>query len=242
MKYIDISAWQGKPDFEKVKNQVDGVILRAGYGRNNVDDQFVRNISECNRLGIPCGVYWFSYAYTPSMALFEALACLNIIKDYRVELPVAFDWEYDSEKVAKNNGVTVTDTLTNSIAHNFCDEIEKAGYYAMLYTNPDMLKRYFNKCDNYDLWLAQYPAKVDLSKPPMKCGIWQYSCTGVIDGIVGNVDLDNSYTDYKQIIAQAHLNNLGMVKKKDCIVEDTNEPATKADINILYRALKENKI
>lgn len=239
MNYIDISTWQGEPNFEKVKNKVDGIIIRAGYGRDNIDNQFKRNISECNRLGIPCGVYWFSYAYTPEMAKIEALTCINTIKNYKVELPVAFDWEYDSEKVAKNNGIIVTADLTTKMAHSFCDEIEKAGYYAMLYTNPDMLKRYFNDCSKYDLWLAQYPHKVDLTKPPAKCGIWQYSCTGAVDGIVGNVDLDNSYNDYKQIIAQCHLNNLDVM---DCIVEDTNEPATKADINILYRALKENKI
>ena len=105
MKYIDVSEHQGVIDWEKVKDNVDGVIIRAGYGRGNADKQFVRNITECNRLGIPCGVYWFSYAYNPDMARNEAKYCLDAIKPYRVELPVAYDFEYDSVTNAQRNGI-----------------------------------------------------------------------------------------------------------------------------------------
>ena len=71
-KYIDVSTFQGEIDWERVKPQIDGAILRAGYGAGNIDAQFVRNITECNRLNIPVGVYWFSYAHNAAKALAEA--------------------------------------------------------------------------------------------------------------------------------------------------------------------------
>ena len=82
MKYIDVSAHQGEIDWEKVKGSVDGVIIRAGYGKNNIDKYFRRNVSECNRLGIPCGAYWFSYAYTPEMAQAEADYLISAVNPY----------------------------------------------------------------------------------------------------------------------------------------------------------------
>ena len=107
IKGIDISAWQGKPDFEKVKaSGVEFVIIRAGYGANNIDKQFVRNISECNRLGIPCGVYWFSYALTAEQAAQEARYCLAAVKPYRLEYPIFFDLEYDTITYASMRIVT----------------------------------------------------------------------------------------------------------------------------------------
>ena len=114
-KYIDISKFQGNVDFSKVKGHVDGIIIRAGYGANNIDAQFKRNVTECNRLGIPCGVYWFSYAYTEAMAKKEAEYCLAAIKPYKVELPVCFDFEYDSVASAKKNGVSVDKKLATAL-------------------------------------------------------------------------------------------------------------------------------
>ena len=92
------------------------------------------NISECNRLGIPCGIYWFSYAYTADMAAKEALYAVEAVKPYKLEFPIAFDYEGDSQSTAKKNGVAVTKTLVSSLARAFCDAVEKAGYYAMVYT------------------------------------------------------------------------------------------------------------
>ena len=208
-KYIDISEHNGTIDFAKVKSEVDGIIIRAGYGKNNIDKKFVRNITECNRLGIPCGVYWFSYALNESMAKQEAEFCLAAIKPYKVELPVCFDFEYDSVNVAKNNGVTITKKIATSLVHAFCQTIEKAGYYAMNYTNKDYLSRYFDDTTlRYDLWLAQWPNVVDLNNPPSGAGIWQYTSKGKVSGISGNVDMDAGYKDYAKIITAAGLNGL----------------------------------
>lgn len=207
MKYIDISEHQGVIDFEKVKGNVDGVILRVGYGRNHIDKQFERNASECNRLGIPIGAYWFSYAYNLELVRNEAKYILDAIKPYKVELPVAYDFEYDSVTNAQKNGMMVTPTLANALVREFCGAVEAAGYYTMVYANPDFLNRYFTDVSAYDLWLASWPKVVDVSKPPRPCGIWQWGGSAV-PGINGNVDTNEAYKEYKTIIAKAGLNHL----------------------------------
>lgn len=216
-KYIDISTFQGTPNFEQLKEHVDGVIIRAGYGQNAIDAQFKRNISECNRLGIPCGVYWFSYAYTEDMARKEAEYCLAAIKPYKVELPVCFDFEYDSvDKAAKNYGVTVDKALATALCHAFCGTVEAAGYYAMNYTNGDYLSRYFDASTlRYDLWYAAWPSNPDPDNPPRQCGIWQYTSKGSVPGISGNVDMDYAYKDYPAIIKAAGLNKLSETPEAD---------------------------
>lgn len=205
-KYIDVSTHQGTIDWEKVKAAgVDGVMIRAGYGRNNIDKQFVRNVTECNRLGIPCGVYWFSYAYTEEMAKKEAEYCLEAIKPYKLELPVCFDFEYDSVAYAKKQGVKVDKKLATALVHAFCQVVETAGYYVMNYANPDYLRNYFDDSVNrYDLWLAWYSGA---EKPTVDCGIWQYSSKGTVSGISGNVDMNRSYKDYAAIVKRVGLNN-----------------------------------
>ena len=257
-KYIDVSYWQGDIDWAKVKNEVDGVIIRAGYGQNNIDKKFKEYISECNRLGIPCGVYWFSYAYTVAMAKKEAEYCLAAIKPYKVELPVCFDFEYDSVDKAKAKGITITKTLATNMVHAFCGAVEAAGYYAMNYTNMDYLNKYFDDSTlKYDLWLAQWPTKPNLDNPPEGVGIWQYSSKGSVSGIKGDVDMDAAYKDYKAIIAKAGLNGIAKAEEKPKEKEPwyaeaqkwvvtkgisdgtkPNTPATFAEVwDMLYRAI-----
>ena len=208
MKYIDVSVWQGKVDFEKVRPNVDGVILRAGYGRGTVDAYFQRNVEECNRLNISVGAYWFSYAKNASMAIDEARFLLDTVAPYNIELPLAFDFEYDSVSQAKASGVTITKELASDMAVAFCETIESAGYYVLLYSNPDFLANYYDdRVKRFGLWLAQYPvAKVfDKSKPPHTCDIWQWG-TSAVPGINGVVDTNESYHDFKTIIKNAKLN------------------------------------
>ena len=195
-KYIDVSQFQGNIDFAKLKGNVDGVIIRAGYGKNNIDSKFIRNVTECNRLGIPCGAYWFSYAYTAAMAEAEAKYLVAAVKPYKMELPLAFDYEYDSTSYGQKQGVSITATLVKNMTNAFCKAVENAGYYCMLYANPDYINRYFGELANrYDLWLAQWPNTVDPNKPPRTCGIWQWG-TSTIPGIVGAVDSNYAYKDY----------------------------------------------
>ena len=207
---IDVSEWQKTIDWEKVKAAgIDFAMLKAGSGRNRIDPQFKYNISECNRLGIPCGVYWFSYAYTEELAHNEAKYCLEAIAPYKLDYPVAYDFEYDSVDNAEKLGIEITKEMASSFARAFLGEIEAARYYAQLYTNADYLTRYFDSelAKRYDVWLAQWPSKPNLdTKPSQAGGIWQYSNTGSVDGISVRVDLDAAYYDYPGIIEKNGLN------------------------------------
>lgn len=212
-KGIDVSQWQGVIDWAKVKAAgIEFAMIRAGYGQNNIDPQFERNISECNRLGIPCGVYWFSYALNADMARQEALYALEAVKPYVLEYPIVFDFEGDSVDYAARKGVKITKELASSFARAFCDELEKNRYYAMVYTNPSYLNRYFDAeiPKEFDIWLAQWPSKPDLAvKPSQAGGIWQYTSSGSVSGISGRVDLNAGYFNYPEIMRSMKLNGLG---------------------------------
>lgn len=240
LKGIDVSKHQGTINWEKVK--ADGIkfaMLRAGYGKNNIDAQFKRNAKECNRLGIPFGVYWFSYAYTEEMAKKEAEYCLAAIKGYKVEYPVCFDLEYDTVSYAKKNGVTITKALATKFTKAFCGKVETAGYYAMNYANKDYLTNYFDASllKLYDLWYARYTSKNDREN----VGIWQYTSSGKVNGISGNVDMNYSYKDYPSIIKAAGLNGFKKTQPSavDIAAKTVQEKAGLEDKTIQY--LKEYK-
>lgn len=219
MKYIDVSQWQGIIDWEKVKGNIEGAILRAGYGAGHADPQFARNAAECNRLKIPCGAYWFSYAWTPEMAKREAGYLLEAVKPYRMELPLAFDFEYDSVTNAAKHGVNVTRALATAMVYAFCETAEAGGYWCLNYANPDFLNRYFSPDvpKRFGLWLAQWPGGTpDVTKPPREdAQIWQWGGS-IIPGITakdaqGNiapVDSNESYVDFAEIIRAAGMNHL----------------------------------
>lgn len=214
MKYIDVSQWQGEIDWAKVKGNVDGVIIRAGSGSSGTADKyFARNASECNRLGIPCGAYWFSYAKSVAEAEKEAKHLLAAVKPYRMELPLAFDFENDSADNAKHYGVNVTKAFVSSLIRAFCTTIENGGYWALNYTNPDFLSRLVDDSvtARFGLWLASWPtAKVfDKRKPPRTCAIWQWG-TSTIPGISGVVDTNEAFQDFKTLITKAGLNRLNV--------------------------------
>lgn len=209
-KGIDVSQWQGVIDWAKVKAAgIQFAMIRAGYGQNNIDPQFKRNISECNRLGIPCGIYWFSYAYTEAMAIREAEYALAAVEPYKLDYPIAFDYEGASVDYAKKNGVVPDKAHVTALANAFCGRIEQAKYYAMVYTNPAYLSQYYDSYvpKSYDIWLAQWPANPDpAAKPAQAGGIWQYTNSGTVSGISGRVDMDAAYYDYPAIIKANGLN------------------------------------
>lgn len=199
IKGIDVSEHNGVIDWEKVKaSGVGFAMLRGGYGQT-VDKQFRRNASECNRLGIPCGVYWFSYALNAVGAEREAACCLEVIQSFKIDYPVAFDLEYDSVKYAQKKRIYIGMSLASDMAREFCQAVRDAGYTAMNYANPDYLNRYFDAKvqREFPVWLAQWPnGTPSLDKPPRTCAIWQYSEKGSVSGISGPVDLDVCYGQY----------------------------------------------
>ena len=197
LKGIDVSEHQGRIDWERVKGNIDFAILRAGYGRNNIDKQFIRNIEECNRLCIPVGIYWFSYAWNTEMARNEARYVLEAIKGYRVDYPISYDLEYDTLNYASKNGVTIGKRLATDMINAFCSTIEQAGYKAMNYANPDFINnKFYNNEVNYPLWLAWYGVSEDRAKA-YNPSMWQYSESGSIPGIGTNsVDMNYCYKDF----------------------------------------------
>ena len=206
-KGIDVSAFQGDIDWEKVKDDgVEFAIVRAGFGDGNVDEKFEQNASECNRLGIPMGIYWFSYAYTEEMAVNEAKFCLEQAEKYRLEYPIFYDFEGDSIRFAKENGVDITAALGSDIVNSFCQEVQSNKYYASFYSDYDLITRLFQPYlrQRYALWFAQYAQNPDITDSI----IWQYSSLGRIAGIDGNVDLDVAFENLPDIIKKAGLNGL----------------------------------
>lgn len=218
MKYIDVSTWQGKIDWEKVKGNIAGAILRAGYGKGKPDERFARNAAECNRLGIPCGAYWLSYAKSAEEARAEARYLLAAVKPYRMELPLCYDFEYASVDNAKAQGVEITKELASSFVTAFCEEIERGGYWALNYANPDYLNRLYDEklTERFGLWLAAWKLSggADLSDPPRRCDIWQWGLS-TVPGIAGSVDTNESYRDFPKVIRQAGLNHLNGYAEDD---------------------------
>ena len=195
---IDISAYQGSPDFSKLKNKVDFVILRAGYGRytDQKDKSFERNYSECRKHGIPVGAYWFSYAVTPADAKREALACAEVLKGKKLEYPVYFDVEGKS---------LVNKATVSAMCEAFCGELEKQGWFAGIYMSRSPAQTMLTEqtASRYALWLAEYGTSLNWSGA---VGMWQNSSTGRVSGISGNVDTDICYVDYPTIIKAGGFN------------------------------------
>ena len=211
MKYIDVSEWQGAVDWETAKPHIDGAVLRAGWGAGRADRRFARNAAECNRLGIPCGAYWFSYAKSVPEAEAEAAALLAAVKPYRMELPLIFDFEYDSVSAARAGGVEVSKALATDMVRAFCETVEAGGCYALFYANPDFLTRYFDAelPRRFGLWLAQWPGGTpDLTQPPRRCAMWQWTNAGRVPGVSGDVDISEAYADFAELIRAAGSNRL----------------------------------
>lgn len=196
-KGIDISYHQGNIDFGKVKNQVDFVMIRSGYGMYQEDKNFRKYADECERLKIPYGFYHYSYARNIKEADIEVTGMLNSIKSYNPTYPIAIDME-DSDNWKANNGNPSNRTYQD-ICEYFCNKLEENGYYAIIYANKDWLENRLNtpRLDRFDKWLAQWGEKPTYNKP---FGMWQYSNQGVIDGINGRVDLNIAYLNYPAII------------------------------------------
>lgn len=185
-KIIDVSTHQGVIDWEKVKPNIDGAILRCGYGmdmESQDDEQWKRNADECTRLGIPFGAYIYSYADSPEKAKSEAAHVLRLIKGYKLSYPVYLDLE--------ENG---TQAGAVERANIFGDIIEKAGYWCGVYANLNWWKNYLPGLERFTKWVAQYNTKCDYKGANLD--MWQYSSKGKVDGIKGNVDMNECYRDF----------------------------------------------
>lgn len=190
---IDVSKWQGDIDFSKLKSAgVEFVIIRIGSstginGENFIDSKFIQNIKNANSVGIPVGVYFYSYANSVDRAISDAKWIIENIKDYKVELPIAFDWE--------NWGSFNTYELSffglTNMAKRFMDTVKDAGYDAMLYSSKTYLENIWMSVD-YPVWLAHYTKNTNYAGD---YSYWQICSNGRVDGINGDVDIDIRYID-----------------------------------------------
>lgn len=189
---IDVSKHNGVIDWEKAKSKIEGAIIRVGYGsdiESQDDQQAKRNMDECERLGIPYGVYLYSYAKNATMAQSEAKHVYRMIKGRKLSLPVYFDAEENSL-----GGAAATCYLA------FYKAIKEYGYRCGLYTGVYYYRSYMNNVKTWDsLWVARYGTnngtRQDVYKPSfgVSYDLWQYTSKGKVSGISGNVDLSEVY-------------------------------------------------
>ena len=190
---IDISKWQGDVDFNALKEAgVEFVIIRVGTssginGENLVDSKFEQNINGANKAGIPVGVYFYSYANSEDRAISDALWVLEQIKDYKVDLPIAFDWENWSFY----NEFNLSFFGLSNMADSFVKTVRDAGYEGMLYSSKNYLEDIWFKGD-YPVWLAHYTTKTNYEGD---YEFWQLCNNGRVAGINGDVDINIRYLD-----------------------------------------------
>lgn len=196
---IDISAWQGNIDWDQVKNCIEAVIIRAGYGKNNIDQKWVPNAEAVRDSSLDVGAYWFSYAYTADMAYMEGCYAANAVKNKfgDRQIPIAFDLEYDSVDYAAKKGVKIGRAEATLFAIRFLTAVKEFGYRPMLYTNIDYIRNYFDlgviraAIPDLLLWVACWGSE----PKDYNMAVWQYSSKGSVAGIIGNVDMDEVYVD-----------------------------------------------
>ena len=189
---IDISYWQGKIDYKKVKNSgVQFVIIRIGRqkGKNLeyvLDKKYKEYIKGFNKVKLPVGVYFYSYADSNEEAIKQAKWVVKNIKKYDIELPVVFDWEnFDHYRAYNLSFYNLT-----KMADSFMNEIENNGYEAMLYSSKAYLESVWMET-KHDVWLAHYTGKTDYDG---KHTIWQITDRGKVPGINNStVDIDVMY-------------------------------------------------
>jgi GH25 family lysozyme M1 (1,4-beta-N-acetylmuramidase) len=192
LKGIDISDAQGAVNWDAVSG-IDFAMIRAGYGKNHADRRFARNVRACSRLDIPCGVYWSSGAVSESQAQKEAEACLAAVKPYRVELPIAFDREYNSCSPALRTGPALSMEQTSAVARAFCETVGAAGHTPAVYAKPGYFGRFYDDSVlRYPLWLAGWSPTPPAPDTGHDIWLWQYGLT-TVPGFSAPVDGDVGY-------------------------------------------------
>ena len=188
---IDVSKHQGAIDWKAVTNSsaVDFVIIRAGYGKSasQKDTMFEKNYAGCKENGIPVGAYWYSYAASVEDARKEAEVCLSVLDGRKLDYPVYFDIEEQSQfKKGK--------PFCSEIVKTFLEVIENAGYMGGIYASKSPLETYIDESlrKKYTVWVAHYTAKTTYKGHDM----WQKSASGKVAGISGYVDMDECYRDF----------------------------------------------
>ncbi len=194
---VDVSYWQNEINWPLVKAAgMEFAMIRLGWrgnteGNIGEDSTAAVNYRGAKDAGMQVGGYFFSQAVTAEEAVEEAQFVLELIKDWKMDLPIVFDWE----DAGGTRPIGMDPRTLTDCAKAFCQTIENAGYDAMVYTNWNQAfyDLYLEELTEYGLWLAMYEADMEF---PYKIDMWQYSCTGSVPGIEGDVDL-NIYFKYE---------------------------------------------
>lgn len=211
---LDVSRWQGHIDWNKVKasDLISGVMLKTVSTNRKlskrkdglyIDPTFERNYAECKRVGLPVGVYYYTYAVSHTSADAELALLKTALTGKTFELPVCVDVE--DNKLRKLGKQALTALTAYALA-----TIERWGFYALLYTglNFGETRLYMGGAAlrKYDVWVAAY--RDEKPTPAWSFGMWQYTSTASVPGITGNADLSHAYKDYAAIIAKKGLDRL----------------------------------
>ena len=207
MKIIDISKYQTTVDYQAVKDAgVDGVIIRCGityWGAQNmgIDPLFLTHYDGFRAVGMPIGAYYYSAADTVEVAKKEAEFVKTLLAGKQFEFPVYYDVE-NEQRMGK-----LSKEMLTAIVETFCESLEEAGYFVGVYANTNY---FVNKLDHarlaakYTIWLADY--RGNNANKTLKRDMWQYTSTGKVKGVAGDVDVNECYRDFPPIIKGAGLN------------------------------------
>lgn len=196
---IDVSTHQKEIDWQQVKAAgVEFVMIRLGY-RGSVqgllfEDEWAQiNYQGAKAAGLKVGGYFFSQSVSVEEAIEEARYAMEIIKDWDLDMPLVYDWEFIQEGYRTD---VVDAQLLTDCTRAFCNTAEAEGYDTMVYFNPDQSRKqmYLEELTDYGFWLAMYS---DHMTYEYKVDMWQYTCTGTVPGISGNVDI-NLYFPYEE--------------------------------------------
>jgi GH25 family lysozyme M1 (1,4-beta-N-acetylmuramidase) len=189
---IDVSEHQDEIDWEQVRDAgFDFAFIRIGYrgysiGWIHADERARENLANAKAAGLDVGVYFYAQAVNVQEAAEEAAWCLDFLQDEKLDLPVVYDWEWAGSD--KRTGSMDRETVT-ACFQTFCTAIEEGGYQAMIYFDSHISRDLLDleELAEYPFWLAQYKDQMDY---PHRVDVWQYTETGTIPGIEGDVDID----------------------------------------------------
>lgn len=189
---IDVSSHQGEIDWQQVKDAgVEFVFIRVGRrgtteGQLYKDESAQQNYEGAKAVGLKVGAYFFSQAITPKEAEEEAWFTLKEIADWELDLPVVYDWEWGGEESRTTN---LSPSILTQCNLSFCQIIYSAGLEPMVYFNEHqgLEQMDLETLKWYGYWLAMYDTEMDF---PYRVDYWQYTETGTVPGINGNVDLN----------------------------------------------------
>ena len=200
---IDVSAFQGKINWKKVKDSgIRYAMIRLGYrgygmAGNMVEDEYARrNLREAQKAGLEIGAYFFSQATSIEEVDDEIFFFMQILGDTKLTMPIVLDWETITYDTARTDNVDAR-TLTDLQKH-FCKTMVDFGYQPMVYFNWNLAshKLYLNELEDYPFWLALYQDRMTY---PFRVEMWQYTCTGTVPGIDGEVDINVFMPDSRKI-------------------------------------------